>query len=144
MHQLFELIDFNIFIIILSYFLGSSCYFVTFINYCRIYSFKYLLKKNKMIIYFQKYKVFEKNLISYKFQLLQTLNDIEFILKAFKWIFTNSKILHQFIAIYIPQQNNIVKEKKQSYLKVFQVHTSSNCIFFIIKLSLYLIIYEIL
>jgi len=103
------------------YSLGGALYFVTFIDDYSIYSTVYLLKrKSDMITCFQAYKALVENQTSHKVKIICTDNGTEYTSHALKKICTDSGILHQLIATYTSQQNDVAKRKNRTLVESAQ------------------------
>jgi transposase InsO family protein len=103
------------------YSLGGARYFITFIDDYSRYSIVYLLqRKCATISHFKEYKALVENQTSHRLQIICTDNGTEFTSHAFKNLCKDNGILHQFRAIYTPQQNGVAERKNRTLVEAAQ------------------------
>ena len=99
--------------------IGSSLYFVTFIDdfsrFCWVYPLK---EKSGVFAVFQHFVSLVENQTGYKVQSLQTDRGGEYMSNAFKDFLAHKGIKHQCTMPYTPQQNGVAERKNRSLMEM--------------------------
>ena len=99
--------------------IGSSLYFVTFIDdfsrFCWVYPLK---EKSGVFAVFQHFVSMVENQTGYKVQSLRTDRGGEYMSNAFKDFLAHKGIKHQCTMPYTPQQNGVAERKNRSLMEM--------------------------